>query len=421
MSVTEVEKPTAAGACPAFGLPYVPGGAAAARAAAAEPPERDHALRAIAMANSGENRDLVIREAVFVLRSPGRQDVLSFWYAAMALVHAGETGLAEECCDRMLCGRRTGTPGAPAEFALALRGRLAWLHGDPATAIEMLADALERDPEPRLRDLLVAWSITAHVSRGELDAAYRRMLDHLCCESYSGSDDKPALLAALGELELAAERYEVARTAFLECGRLLTECGVRNPAVLPWRSRAALCANASGRHRLASVLAERELRLARRWPDPRTLGVAAHAHAVVLGRTSGDAREAADTLAGGPAVEELLRARYDLAHFLNAEQEYPQSRIVLAGVRDLAAKAGYAGWAGRAESALDRLRRQAGDRLTAQQRKIAELARSGMSNRRIAEQQFLTVRTVEFHLSSVYRKLGVAGRRELAALPAPLP
>ncbi|WP_328611622.1 LuxR C-terminal-related transcriptional regulator [Amycolatopsis sp. NBC_00345] len=419
MSSTGREKP--AGAGPASGLPYAPGGAAAARAAAAAPPERDHALRATAMANSGEDRDQVIREAVFVLRSPGRHDVLSFWHAAVALVHAGETGLAGEHCDRVLAVRGADTAGALGEFAFALRGRLAWLRGDPAAAAEILDQALERGPGPRPRDLLVAWSTAAHVSRGDLDTAYRRILDHVCGESFAHSEDKAELLAALGELELAAERHDVARTAFLECGRLLTERGVRNPAVAPWRSRAALCARASGRHRLASVLADRELRLARRWPDPRTLGVAIHAHAVVQGRTSGEAREAADTLARGPATEDLLRARYDLAHFLSAEQQCPQAAAMLGEIRDLARKAGYPAWAARAETAVHRLARQAGDRLTGQQRKIAELARSGMSNRSIAEQQFLTVRTVEFHLSSVYRKLGVAGRRELATLPVPLP
>lgn len=39
---------------------------------------------------------------------------------------------------------------------------------------------------------------------------------------------------------------------------------------------------------------------------------------------------------------------------------------------------------------------------------------------RIAEEQYLTVRTVEFHLSRVYRKLGLAGRRDLKAILTPL-
>ncbi len=61
--------------------------------------------------------------------------------------------------------------------------------------------------------------------------------------------------------------------------------------------------------------------------------------------------------------------------------------------------------------------------LTPAERRVAELAVSGLSNRDIAARLFVTVKTVEFHLSRVYRKLGASARGELAALiavdPAP--
>ena len=43
------------------------------------------------------------------------------------------------------------------------------------------------------------------------------------------------------------------------------------------------------------------------------------------------------------------------------------------------------------------------------------LARDGASNREIAQALFLTVKTVESHLTTAYRKLGVSGRRALRA------
>ena len=52
--------------------------------------------------------------------------------------------------------------------------------------------------------------------------------------------------------------------------------------------------------------------------------------------------------------------------------------------------------------------------LTPSERRIAELAVGGHSNREIAQQLFVTPKTVEYHLRNVYRKLGIAGRRELA-------
>jgi DNA-binding NarL/FixJ family response regulator len=55
------------------------------------------------------------------------------------------------------------------------------------------------------------------------------------------------------------------------------------------------------------------------------------------------------------------------------------------------------------------------DALTASERRVAELAARGMANREIAESLFVTVRTVEFHLSHSYRKLGIDSRAELTA------
>lgn len=56
--------------------------------------------------------------------------------------------------------------------------------------------------------------------------------------------------------------------------------------------------------------------------------------------------------------------------------------------------------------------------LTPAERRVAELAVSGLSNRDIAACLFVTVKTVEFHLSRVYRKLGASARGELTALIA---
>ena len=55
------------------------------------------------------------------------------------------------------------------------------------------------------------------------------------------------------------------------------------------------------------------------------------------------------------------------------------------------------------------------DSLTASERRIAELASGGRSNRDIAQDLFVSPKTVENHLGRVYMKLGIKGRRELAA------
>ena len=51
--------------------------------------------------------------------------------------------------------------------------------------------------------------------------------------------------------------------------------------------------------------------------------------------------------------------------------------------------------------------------LTDSERRVADLAVEGKTNREIAGELFVTVKTVEVHLSNTYRKLGVSGRRQL--------
>ena len=52
--------------------------------------------------------------------------------------------------------------------------------------------------------------------------------------------------------------------------------------------------------------------------------------------------------------------------------------------------------------------------LTAGERRVATLAAKGQSNRQIAGALYITVRTVENHLASCYRKLGISSRNDLA-------
>ena len=53
--------------------------------------------------------------------------------------------------------------------------------------------------------------------------------------------------------------------------------------------------------------------------------------------------------------------------------------------------------------------------LTPSERRIAERAATGASNREIAQALFVTVKTVEMHLGHTYRKLGISSRGELLA------
>jgi DNA-binding CsgD family transcriptional regulator len=74
-------------------------------------------------------------------------------------------------------------------------------------------------------------------------------------------------------------------------------------------------------------------------------------------------------------------------------------------------------WSERARQEIDRLgaRRTTSDELTETQRRVAELSAVGLTNRQVADQLFMSPKTVEANLDRIYRKLGIRSRAELGA------
>ena len=98
------------------------------------------------------------------------------------------------------------------------------------------------------------------------------------------------------------------------------------------------------------------------------------------------------------------------------------SRVPLREGYELAQRCGAEGLAETARSELRasgiRLRREpasGADALTPSERRIADMAAAGLSNPEIAQELFLTVKTIEMHLTRTYRKLDIGRRAELAA------
>jgi DNA-binding CsgD family transcriptional regulator/tetratricopeptide (TPR) repeat protein len=210
----------------------------------------------------------------------------------------------------------------------------------------------------------------------------------------------------------------------LDAGRRFDAVGSRNPAFIAWRSPAALALLALGRRDEARGLAEEELELARSWDAPRALGAALRAAGLVEGGAGGVARldEAVQVLSESSAKLEHAKARTELGAALRRLNHRTAAREQLRRAVELATICGAASLAARAETELlatgARPRRVALSgvaSLTPSERRVAEMAAEGPTNREIAQALFVTQRTVEVHLTSIYRKLGISSRSQLAS------
>jgi DNA-binding CsgD family transcriptional regulator len=198
----------------------------------------------------------------------------------------------------------------------------------------------------------------------------------------------------------------------------------RPPSFLPWRSEAALAELTLG-DRNARRLANDELELARAFGTPRAL--ASRGELQVSWREAGAgrfcSRRAVDAFHDAGARLERARALADLGAMLRRRNRRTDARELLREAFDIAHRAGAAPLAAHAETELratgGRPRRvvlTGLDSLTASERRIAELASQDLTNREIAQMLFITARTVEGHLTSVFRKLQLDSRNGLSAV-----
>jgi DNA-binding NarL/FixJ family response regulator len=132
--------------------------------------------------------------------------------------------------------------------------------------------------------------------------------------------------------------------------------------------------------------------------------------------------EAVETFGGTGARLQEARALLDLGAAERRAGRRTVARERLRAAAGLALAGGALAVAERANEELAALGsrprkvlRSGLDALTPSERRVAELAAGELSNKEIAQALFVTVKTVELHLSSAYRKLALGSRRELAA------
>ena len=346
--------------------------------------------------------------------------------AATALAWAGDLDAAGEAASAAIDDARSrGSVLAHASgcHVRALTGFLAGRVGEAMADAQAALDALPRGDEPVAP---LARSLLARIllERGEPMAAREMLAPFDDAEAWSAGVAFAAVLEARGWVSLAEGEPQSALADFVECGRRQAAARAPNPAVRAWRSGAALAAVALDDLERASRLAAEEVELARSFGAPATLG-AAHRAAGLAAR--GDEslehlRDAVETLEDSAARLDRAHALTDLGAALRRAGKRSDAQDVLRQALDVAYRCGALATAERARSELTaagaRPRRAAltgFDALTASERRVAELAVEGLTNREIAQALFVTVKTVEWHLGNTYGKLGIGSRHELKA------
>lgn len=219
-----------------------------------------------------------------------------------------------------------------------------------------------------------------------------------------------------GDLDLAQEHLEAA------C-RLADEIGFEDLGALPFRDEAVEVLVATGRVTEAAIEVARMTERAQRAGRPRGLAMAARARGLVA-TANGDLPAAAAAMAEALTALAALDDPFELARVLQlsgtvarragrrteAREQLDEARRLFAGLRAVP-------FVERVDAELQRLGERTGrtDLLTSGERQVAELVCDGRTNADIAAALFVTVRTVEAHLTRVYRKLGVRSRAELIA------
>jgi ATP/maltotriose-dependent transcriptional regulator MalT len=283
-------------------------------------------------------------------------------------------------------------------------------------------DSSEPLPDVELATLLGVL-VDCRLARGDL--ANAMTLGEELTPLLPGSGLAAALAhQAKGEVCAALGDSESAVAHFVKAGQLAPEADID---VLPWRAGAALAHLRNGNARAAGDLAREHVDLARRGGSPYAMAGALRALAAV---DAGPDRiphllRARAVLAGTVAARLSAQIDTDLAGLLlltHAPDAAERALTLLRSAEDHAGRQELWPLQGRVRRLLDRLGEQprkvqteAMAALTASERRVARMAADGLTNRQIASELVVTVKAVEWHLSHVYRKLGISSRTNLPA------
>jgi DNA-binding CsgD family transcriptional regulator len=350
--------------------------------------------------------------------------------AGSALLHGERHLLLAERAERLVAAARRGSLPLLAGWAYAVLAQARAALGQHAEAVTSARACLQvargagghRLAGTTLATATLAGSLA---ELGEHGAALRALAEADLAAELPEAWTSNGVLYQRGLVRLAAGEPETALRDLLECGRRLRLRRVANPAVLPWRSRAAVALALLGRSEESVAMAAEEARLARRCGLVRTFGISLAVSGIlrepVTGR--GEINEAIDLLNRSDAYLDPEHRVIDLGRRLGRREVSPLQGPVPRLIRQLHGHGQHVLAARLTDLRADcpapagprpaPRRTPPGGVLTAHERRLVAMAVEGSTNDQIAVRYGVSRRAIEFHFTQIYRKLGIGRRAQL--------
>lgn len=283
---------------------------------------------------------------------------------------------------------------ATAEVQIDEVGAIAQATGLPPLKYSACVLAAARGDRPQMQAL---WNTALQnaAARGESAA-----LGMFWCLSARLNNGQGQYDKALADARVASERDAIITYGWAQAERV--EAGVR-------------AGNLVQASEAFDLLRERTRASGTEW----ALGVEARCRAL-LSNDEGSYQESTERLARSRGAIELARSQLCYGEWLRRVNRRSDARELLRSAHESFSRIGADAFAERARRELlatgETVRKRAADAaetLTPQEVHVAMMARDGHSNPEIGARLFISPRTVEYHLHKVFRKLGIAGRRDL--------
>ncbi|MEU5951726.1 AAA family ATPase [Streptomyces sp. NPDC047525] len=339
-----------------------------------------------------------------------------------ALVYADQYGTAYDWGEVLF--KDANDRNEPAWLALfaSIMSEAALGRGELGAAAEYARTAMTSGAElngPAMSGVSLAVRILALVESGDLDGA-SRLLSRSAPDTAAHGRQGLHLLHARGHYHLANQQPHLALRDFESCGQRMSAWGLDSPSFIPWRTDRAQALIALHRYEETRELAEEQLAvLGPLQGRTRAMTLRVLAEVTIPERRPVLLEEALQVMVEAPDHVEVARILGLLGRTHQALGEPAIAGRFLERARDTARACGAdrllatLGEDADTTSCDDDVRSIAD--LSAAEQRVALLIGEGRTNSEAAAKLFVTVSTVEQHLTRIYRKLGIKQRSDLRA------